>query len=545
MLITYDDTCVQGAWNLTVEGWGFEEYNWSTNSIDVGPDDVFAPAADGAALPNQISGLGSPVINGDSVSLCSSQCTQLYGACSAGVVQEATFPAPTANLENPNSYSSLVTATTNGGAAFEPMAISVASYPGVPYQMIEETSVGGTYDIFSSQAPSGPWQLETIGTAPGCAALTLGFCYALEGHPELSTSWQIAMSYYDPQAGPLGPDGPVGHIVGTFVPLTDPAPAVGQISPSQGPSSGGTTVTIDGANFSTTPGGTSVTFGSTPASSVTCASTTQCTAVSPAGSGTVTVSVTVGSATSTPVPAGQFGYQGATLTSGSVLANGQMLQNGPFSLVMQSNGDLVEYVQEPNGSSYALWDTGTQGNANDGLYMDPDGDVTVQSPQGQVLWSSGSGGAGSSLVLWSNGAVFTANAAGLNWGIGQGPSSGNFPSPDTTGSPVLQAGKALFGGESITTGSYQLAMQNDGNLVVSNTQGQDLWSSGTQGDPGDFLIMQSDGNLIIYSKYGNALWATGTEGNPGDYAVMQSTDGNLVVYSSTQALWPWRTGLIN
>jgi len=220
VLITYDDACVQGSWDFTVEGWGFEEYNWSTNAIDVGPDDVFPPAADGVALPDQISSLGSPVVNGDTVSVFSSQCTDLYGACSAGVVQEATFPATTADLANPTSYSPLVDATTNGALQFTPMGISVEGYPGVPYQMIEETSVGGTYDIFSSTTPNGPWQLETSGTAPGCGALTLGFCYALEGHPELSTATQIAMSYYDPQAGPLGPDGPIGHIVSTFVPVT-------------------------------------------------------------------------------------------------------------------------------------------------------------------------------------------------------------------------------------------------------------------------------------------------------------------------------------
>jgi len=169
---------------------------------------------------------------------------------------------------------------------------------------------------------------------------------------------------------------------------------------------------------------------------------------------------------------------------------------------MQSNGDLVEYVQEPNGNSYALWDAGTQGYTDDELRMNADGDVTVQSPQGQVLWSSDSGGAGSSLVLWSNGALFTANSTGLNWGVGQGPSSGIFPTADTSNSPVLQAGQGLFDGETITAGSYLLAMQPDGNLVVSNAQGQYLWASGTQGDPGDFLVLQSDGNLVIYSKNG-------------------------------------------
>src|ERR1019366_7947378 len=58
-----------------------------------------------------------------------------------------------------------------------------------------------------------------------------------------------------------------------------PAPAVTSISPSSGPTTGGTTVTITGTNFT---GATKVGFGAVAATSFTVVSSTEITAVSPA-----------------------------------------------------------------------------------------------------------------------------------------------------------------------------------------------------------------------------------------------------------------------
>src|SRR5487761_1002102 len=77
-------------------------------------------------------------------------------------------------------------------------------------------------------------------------------------------------------------------------------PTVGSISPTQGPTQGGSTVTINGSNFDTTAANDTVFFGShrvTPTSRTTGSST----ATSPAGSaGPVSVTVkTTGGGTST------------------------------------------------------------------------------------------------------------------------------------------------------------------------------------------------------------------------------------------------------
>jgi hypothetical protein len=84
-----------------------------------------------------------------------------------------------------------------------------------------------------------------------------------------------------------------------------PPPTVTEVSPKQGPTSGGTTVTIKGSNLS---GATSVQFGSSPAS-VEAVSETSITAVAPAGTaGVADVRVTTPGGTSAIVPADQFSY---------------------------------------------------------------------------------------------------------------------------------------------------------------------------------------------------------------------------------------------
>ena len=93
------------------------------------------------------------------------------------------------------------------------------------------------------------------------------------------------------------------------------APVVTGISPSAGPTGGGTTVTIVSSlpNFT---GATAVHFGLTAATNVTVVSPSEVTATSPAGTGTVDVTVTTPVGTSATSPADQFLYVPApTVTS--------------------------------------------------------------------------------------------------------------------------------------------------------------------------------------------------------------------------------------
>jgi IPT/TIG domain len=83
-------------------------------------------------------------------------------------------------------------------------------------------------------------------------------------------------------------------------------PAVTSISPTSGPTTGGTTVTIRGTGFT---GATQVLFGTVAATSFTVSSSTKITAVAPAqGAGWRDVFVTATSGTSAAVTADQFTY---------------------------------------------------------------------------------------------------------------------------------------------------------------------------------------------------------------------------------------------
>ena len=85
-------------------------------------------------------------------------------------------------------------------------------------------------------------------------------------------------------------------------------PTVTNVNPNTGPTSGGTSVTITGTNFS---GATAVSFGSNAAASFTVNSATQITATSPAGVGTVDVTVTTEGGTSAISSGDRFTYGSA------------------------------------------------------------------------------------------------------------------------------------------------------------------------------------------------------------------------------------------
>jgi hypothetical protein len=304
VLVTYADVCVSNG-SFRAEGWGFMEYNWQSNALDVGPDDVFPPDSSGAALASDHS-LGSPVLSNGKVSLFSSVCTSLFVGCGAGQVYAATLSADVLTLSNPRAYA-VNPVATDGSASWQPTGIAIASYPDAPFRMIETTAITGAYSVMTAPTATGPWHLETTGLAPGCEGLSSGFCYALVGHPELSTSSQLVFTYYDPGAGPAGPNGPIGHVVGAGTSYGS-VPTVSGISPSRGPAAGGTSVTVTGTNFSITAGATIITFGSTSSANASCSSTTSCVATAPRGSGTVDVVATVNGISSVNSISDQFTY---------------------------------------------------------------------------------------------------------------------------------------------------------------------------------------------------------------------------------------------
>jgi hypothetical protein len=129
-----------------------------------------------------------------------------------------------------------------------------------------------------------------------------------------------------------GTGSPSPSVSGT--PTASP-PTVTGLSPSSGPTTGGTMVTISGTGFT---GATAVRFGSTPATSYTVDSATSIAATSPAttAAGTVDVVVTTPSGTSATSSADEFTYQPPAGTSGS--AGGTTSSGGTSSGTGGSSG---------------------------------------------------------------------------------------------------------------------------------------------------------------------------------------------------------------
>jgi alpha-tubulin suppressor-like RCC1 family protein len=86
-------------------------------------------------------------------------------------------------------------------------------------------------------------------------------------------------------------------------------PTIKELKPNNGPTAGGNSVTILGAGFAVAPKATAVKFGTAKATTVSCPTTEECTAIAPAHSaGKVDLKVTVNKTSSAKTTADQYAY---------------------------------------------------------------------------------------------------------------------------------------------------------------------------------------------------------------------------------------------
>jgi hypothetical protein len=207
---------------------------------------------------------------------------------------------------------------------------------------------------------------------------------------------------------------------------------------------------------------------------------------------------------------------GSTLSGGSTLQAGQSIwsSNGSYELLMQTNGNLVEY-----GPSGAIWATGTPSS---GAYaaMQTDGNFVVYTSGGAPLWQSGTGGSSGSFVLTveTNGYLVITDNGNATWSTHSSLSAG---SPDST----LGSGQSIWS----PNGKYELLMQTDGNLVEYGPSGA-VWATGTPSSAKE-AVMQTDGNFVVYAGGGvTALWQSGTGGNSGTFTLNVENNGNIAIF---------------
>jgi hypothetical protein len=242
--------------------------------------------------------------------------------------------------------------------------------------------------------------------------------------------------------------------------------------------------------------------------------------------------------TAAPPPSQWSGVGNATylgsdrLTVGKKMYGNQyiMSPDGRFVLMMQSDGNLVEYT-----SSGAVWTAHTSNNPGAWLIDQSDGNVVLYSASGAPLWYTGAKAIASFVVQDDANLVgYTTNSQAA-WVSGFTTPSGGW---NSRFSDNLTTGMTMIREQYLVSadGRYHALMQDDGNLVVYAPGYRVLWNSQTGNNSGAYIAVQSDGNFVIYASNNTTpLWWTGTIGIVK--LVMQS-DGNFVGYNASgAAVW--------
>lgn len=207
---------------------------------------------------------------------------------------------------------------------------------------------------------------------------------------------------------------------------------------------------------------------------------------------------------------------GTSLTPMQKLTPGQALSStgGLYTLTLQTDGNFVLY----RGLT-PLWATGTQGKPVATAIMQNDGNLVLYDNQLHSLWNSGTEGhPGALLTVQDDGNTVVYLGSTPLW----------WTRTNSIGTS-LTAPSNLTPGQSLTSnnGRYNLVLQPDGNFVLY--QGVTAqWATWTQGKPVATAVMQNDGNLVLYDSQQHPLWNSGTEGHPGTLLTVQD-DGNVVV----------------
>ncbi len=193
-----------------------------------------------------------------------------------------------------------ISVTTSGGAS---TSVSADRFTYVPRPAVVKVSPG--------QGPVGG------GTTTNITGSNFGGATAVKFGSSSATSFTVKSTTLITAVSPASRAGVVDVSVessgGSSLPSANGQftfrPIVSSLSPSAGSSAGGTKVTVTGTGFGLPAGSTTIRFGSTNATGVSCTATTTCTGFTRAHAvGAVDVKVTVATASSATTPGDQFTF---------------------------------------------------------------------------------------------------------------------------------------------------------------------------------------------------------------------------------------------
>ena len=174
-------------------------------------------------------------------------------------------------------------------------------------------------------------------------------------------------------------------------------------------------------------------------------------------------------------------------------------------LIMQEDGNFVQYYPPPGGT--AIWASGTNGNSGATLTLQDDGNLVVYQGS-NALWAT-------STNNYRGAVLCKGNTLQPNQGLVQSTYMNDPFAVNNANSPDAP---------------FHLLVSTGGELeLLSNGFPDKLCCKNKDTVPGSYLIMQDDGNLVFSDPQGNPLWASGTSGHPGAVAMMSNWSGVWVV----------------
>ncbi len=313
------------------------------------------------------------------------------------------------------------------------------------------------------------------------------------------------------------------------------APAVSGISPTSGPSTGGTAVTIAGSNFS---GATEVEFGGHSATTFTVVNPNEITAVSPPGIGTADVQVVTPGGTSAAIASDRFTYvtchclNGSSYWLASALGTVTPVGGAPTYGSAPANlaKPIVGIAATPDGGGY--WLAASDGGVfafGDARFFGSTGALRLNKP---VVGIAATPDGGGYWLVASDGGVFTFGDARFFGSTGalrlNKPVVGIAATPDGGGYWLVASDGGVFTfGDARFFGSTGAAVLNEPIVGMASVPGGGgYWLVGKDGGVFAFGGAPYQGSVPGLGDAVTDIVGAVPAGNAGGYSLIGS-DGTV------------------